>query len=215
MSWQMACELAEGGLVSIEIFFLTLIFSLPLGLVICGGVLSRCSFVRVPTQVFISIMRGTPLMLQLFLVYFSPYYLGGMRLAPWYRFTAVIIAFSLNYACYFAEIYRGGILSVSDGQREAARALGLTSLKTFFFVILPQAIRNSLPSITNEVITLVKDTSLAFALSVLEIFTVARMAASANTTLIPFVAVGVFYYVFNCLVAWVMSRAEKAFRLHD
>ena len=205
----MFSELLKGLLVSVEIFFLTLLFALPLGLLIAFGRMSKNCVVANIFRVYISIMRGTPLMLQLLVCFFGPYYLFKIPLASSYRFTAVIIAFSLNYAAYFAEIYRSGIQSIPAGQYEAAGVLGFTPVQTFFRIIFPQVVKRVIPPVTNEVITLVKDTSLAFSLSVMEMFTMARQIASAQTTMIPFIAAGVFYYVFNFLVAFGMERLEK------
>ena len=148
-------------------------------------------------------------MLQLMVVYFGPYYLFGVRISPFYRYIAVIIGFVLNYAAYFAEIYRSGIESMPVGQYEAAEILGYSKSQTFIHIILPQVIKRILPSVTNEVITLVKDTSLAFVIAVSEMFTTAKALASAQTSMIPYVAAGIFYYVFNFLVAWIMERLEK------
>jgi len=156
-------------------------------------------------------MRGTPLMLQLMVVYFGPYYLFGITLPRGYRFLAVIIGFVLNYAAYFAEIYRGGIESIPLGQYEAAKVLGYSKSQTFFKIILPQVIKRILPAVTNEVITLVKDTSLAFVISVSEMFTLAKAIASAQRSTIPFMVAGVFYYVFNFVVAYTMEWIEKKF----
>lgn len=205
----MFTELLKGLLVSVEIFFLTLFFALPLGLLIAFGRMSKNCIISNIFRIYISIMRGTPLMLQLLVCFFGPYYLFKIPLASSYRFAAVIIAFSLNYAAYFAEIYRSGIQSIPAGQYEAAGVLGFTPLQTFFRIIFPQVVKRVIPPVTNEVITLVKDTSLAFSLSVMEMFTMARQIASAHTTMIPFVAAGVFYYVFNFLVAYGMERLEK------
>ncbi len=207
--------LLKGLLVSAEIFLLTLLFALPLGLLIALGRMSCNALVRNLFRIYISVMRGTPLMLQLFVWYFGPYYLFNINLSQLtflnieYRFTAVIIGFSLNYAAYFAEIYRSGIEAIPKGQFEAAAVLGYSRLQTFVKIVLPQVVKRILPPMTNEVITLVKDTSLAFSLSVLEMFTIARQLASANTTMLPFIAAGIFYYIFNFLVAAVMERAEK------
>jgi len=142
-------------------------------------------------------------------VYFGPYFLFKIRIAPAYSFIAVLIGFALNYAAYFAEIYRGGIESMPTGQYEAAKLLGYNKFQTFFHIILPQVIKRILPSLTNEVITLVKDTSLAFVLAVAEMFTIAKQIASSQTTMIPFIAAGIFYYVFNLLVAVIMNNVEK------
>lgn len=196
-------------LVSVEIFVLTLVFSLPLGLIVTFGRMSKNALIRNITKLYISIMRGTPLMLQLMVVYFGPYYLFGITLPRSYRFLAVIIGFVLNYAAYFAEIYRGGIESMPLGQYEAAKVLGYSKSQTFFKIILPQVIKRILPAVTNEVITLVKDTSLAFVISVSEMFTLAKAIASAQRSTIPFMVAGVFYYVFNFVVAYTMEWIEK------
>lgn len=202
-------QLAGGMVVSIEIFVATLIFSLPLGLIVAFGRMSRIKPVQWITKLYISVMRGTPLMLQLMVVYYGPYYLFGMRISASYRLTAVLIGFAINYAAYFAEIYRGGIESISAGQYEAARVLGYTRAQTFFRIILPQVMKRILPSVTNEVITLVKDTSLAFVVAVPEMFTTAKQIAAAQTSMTAFVAAGIFYYVFNLIVAVVMEAIEN------
>ena len=199
-------QLASGMVVSVEIFVVTLLFSLPLGLLICFGRMSKNPAI---VSAYISVMRGTPLMLQLMVVYFGPYFIFGIRISMGYSLIAVFIAFSINYAAYFAEIYRGGIESISAGQYEAAKILGYSKAQTFFRIILPQVIKRILPSVTNEVITLVKDTSLAFVVAVSEMFTIAKQIASAQTTMMPFVIAAVFYFVFNLLVAIVMDKIEK------
>lgn len=205
----MISQLGVGMITSIEIFVLTLVFSLPLGLLIAFGRMSKIAPVRWLTKIYISIMRGTPLMLQLMVVFFGPYYIFGVRLSSEYRMTAVLIGFAINYAAYFAEIYRGGIESMPIGQYEAAKLLGYTKTQTFFRIIMPQVIKRILPSVTNEVITLVKDTSLAFVLSVTEMFTIAKQIAAAQTSMTAFVAAGIFYYVFNLVVALTMEAIEK------
>ena len=161
------------------------------------------------TSIQISVMRGTPLMLQLLVVYFGPYYIFGMRVGNSYRLWAVFIGFVINYAAYFAEIYRSGIQSMPVGQYEAAKLLGYSKSQTFIKIILPQVIKRILPSVTNEVITLVKDTSLAFTLSVMEMFTTAKALASSQVSMMPFVAAGIFYYVFNLVVAMFLEWLEK------
>ena len=206
----MTAQLAEGFLVTVQIFVLTLLFSLPLGMLVAFGRMSRCKIIKLIAKLYISVMRGTPLMLQLLVVLFAPYYVFGIPLSFSYRFYAVIIGFSLNYAAYFAEIYRGGIESMPVGQYEAAKILGYNKVQTFFRIILPQVIKRILPSITNEVITLVKDTSLAFVVAVAEMFTIAKQIASAQTTMMPFVIAAIFYYVFNLIVAVVMQKVEKS-----
>lgn len=212
MSIQMILlQLGKGMIVSVEIFMLTLLFSLPLGLIVAFGRMSKNVVIRTVTKVYISIMRGTPLMLQLLVVYFGPYYAFKIRIGSGYRFVAVILAFSINYAAYFAEIYRSGIESMPIGQYEAAKVLGYGKAQTFFKIILPQVIKRILPSITNEIITLVKDTSLAFAIAQAEMFTVAKQIAAAQTTIMPLMTAGLFYYIFNLIVAVAMEKIEKAF----
>lgn len=206
---QMVMQLAGGMGISIQIFVVTLIVSLPLGLVVAFGRMSRNKVLQTIVKVYISVMRGTPLMLQLMVVYFGPYYLFGIRVGTSYRLWATFIGFSINYAAYFAEIYRSGIQSMPAGQYEAAKLLGYSRFQTFFKIIFPQVVKRILPSVTNEVITLVKDTSLAFTISVIEMFTVARQLASSQVSMMPFVAAGIFYYVFNLLVAVVMEFFEK------
>lgn len=202
-------ELCSGMLVSLEIFVLTLVFSLPLGLLVAFGRMSKISPIRWLTKIYISIMRGTPLMLQLMVVYFGPYYIFGIRISRGYRLTAVLIGFAINYAAYFAEIYRGGIEAIPTGQYEAARVLGYSKAQTFFRIIFPQVIKHILPPVTNEVITLVKDTSLAFVLAVTEMFTMAKQIAAAQTSMVPYIAAGIFYYVLNLIVAIAMEALEK------
>jgi len=171
--------------------------------------MSRNWLLRWIFKIYISVLRGTPLILQLMVVYFGPFFLFGIQMPRNYRFTAVIIGFVLNYAAYFAEIYRSGIESMPTGQYEAARVLGYTKAQTFFRIILPQVIKRILPPVTNEAITLIKDTSLAYAISVQEMFTIARAFASAQASMIPFVAAGIFYYIFNFVVAYGMEWIEK------
>ena len=180
---QILTQLAGGMGTSIQIFAVTLIFSLPLGLFVALGRMSKNKLLQMIIKVYISVMRGTPLMLQLLVVYFGPYYMFGMRVSNSYRLWAVFIGFVINYAAYFAEI--------------------------FITIILPQVIKRILPSVTNEVITLVKDTSLAFTLSVMEMFTTAKALASSQVSMMPFVAAGIFYYVFNLIVAMFLEWLEK------
>ena len=205
----MLSQLAKGMTVTTEIFFVTLIFSLPLGLLVCWGKMSKIKIIRWIVSAYISIMRGTPLMLQLMVVYFGPYFIFGIRISMGYSLIAVFIAFTINYAAYFAEIYRSGIEAMPKGQYEAAEMLGYNKVQTFVKIILPQVIKMILPSVTNEIITLVKDTSLAFSLSYLEMFSIAKQIAAKQTTLMPFAIAAVFYYVFNLLVSFIMERIEK------
>ena len=201
-------QLASGMVKTVGIFILTLLFSLPLGLVIAFGRMSKNKITSGFTGVLISILRGTPLMLQLMVWYFFPYYLFGWSIGGW-RFPAVIVGFSINYAAYFAEIYRSGINAIPQGQYEAAQILGYSPRQRFFKIILPQVVKIILPAMGNEVITLVKDTSLAFSVTYIEVFTLAKQIAAAETTLVPFAVAGIFYYIFNLLVAGVMGFLEK------
>ena len=217
---QIIIQLAGGMGRSLLIFTLTLVFSLPLGLAVTAGRMSKWAPLkklglpgfmplRLFTQFFISVMRGTPLMLQLMVVYYGPYYIFGLQISLAYQFYAVIIAFSINYAAYFAEIYRGGIESIDKGQWEAAQVLGYSKVQTFFMIILPQVIRRILPSVTNEVITLVKDTSLAMVIAYAEMFTLAKRMVAAQGNILPYAAAAIFYYVFNFVVAYAMDKLEK------
>lgn len=205
----MLSKLGGGMVTTVVIFGLTLLFSLPLGMIVAFGRMSKGPLVRNLTKIYISIMRGTPLMLQIMMVYYGPYYLFRIQISSSYRFAAVIIAFAINYAAYFAEIYRGGIESMPRGQYEAAKLLGYTKGQTFLRIIFPQVIKRILPSVTNEIITLVKDTSLAMVIAVMEMFTISKALASSSTSAIPYVAAGIFYYIFNYLVAWTMEKIEE------
>lgn len=218
-------QLGVGFLTSIALFFLTLIFSIPLGLLVARGRMSKNRIVSSLVRFYISVMRGTPLMLQLILVYFGPFYLFGVklnkldigpfvafgyRIGPiYYRYVAAVIGFSVNYAAYFGEIFRSGIQSMPKGQYEAASVLGFSKTQTYFRIILPQVFKRVLPAVTNEVITLVKDTSLAQIISVIEMFTVAKQISASMSSVIPIFVAGIFYYVFNGLVEIVMNRIEK------
>jgi len=191
---------------SLEIFFLTLVFALPLGLLIAKGRMSRSKIVSALVNIYIMIMRGTPLILQLIFVYFAPYYLFH---ASYDRFTAVIIAFVINYAAYFAEIYRGGIQSIPKGQYEASSVLGFTKSHTFFRIILPQVVKRIMPAMGNEVITLVKDTALAQTIGVAELFRVAQNASARQFSTAPIFIAGLFYFIMNGLVSRAFDRIER------
>ncbi len=206
---QIVSQLSQGMLATLGIFILTLVFSMPLGLLLMFIRTSRVLPLQWLAKLYISIMRGTPLMLQLLVVFFGPYYLFGMTLSHSYRFYAVIIGFSLNYAAYFAEIYRSGIQSIPRGQHEAAAVLGYSRTQTFCKIIFPQMVKRVMPPVTNEVITLVKDTSLAFALAYTEMFTLAKQIAASQTNIMPLFIAGIFYYIFNFLVAFIMETIEK------
>lgn len=204
----MLAQLGAGMLKSMGIFFWTVVLSLPLGLFVSFGRMSKNSVIRNIVKIYISVMRGTPLMLQLMIVYYSPFLLFGMNIRT-FRFPAIIIGFTINYAAYFAEIFRSGIESMPVGQYEAAQLLGYSKSQTFMKIILPQVVKRILPAVTNEVITLVKDTSLAFSLAYMEMFTIAKQIVAKDSTFVPFIVAAVFYYVFNFVVAAVMENIEK------
>ena len=232
-------QLAGGLWAAVQLFVLTLVFSLPLGMVVCFGrrsewapfrrwgkeagqeagwwitALRRFRPVQMIFKFFISILRGTPLMLQLMVVYFGPYYLFGLNLSGYSRLLAAVIAFTINYAAYFAEIYRSGIQSIPVGQYEAAQVLGYSRSQTFLKIILPQMVKRVLPAVTNEVITLVKDTSLAFVIAYQELFTIAKQIAAAKTTVMPLFVAGIFYFIFNGVVAWIMERIERTLSYYN
>jgi len=196
----------EGSLVSLEIFFLTLLFALPLALPVALGRMSASRWVRAPVHLYSLVMRGTPLILQIIFVYFAPYYLFD---ASWDRFTAVVVAFTVNYAAYFAEIYRGGIEAIPKGQHEAAKVLGFTRADTFFRIVLPQVVKRILPATANEVITLVKDTALAQTIGVAELFRVAQNASARQFSTTPIFVAGAFYFVMNWGVSEAFLHAER------
>ena len=204
----MIAKMSEGLGRTCAIFFLTLLFSLPLGLMVCQLRMSKNRLVSALTKAYISILRGTPLMLQLLAVTYGPYYLFGISVSR-EKLIPVVIAFSLNYAAYFAEIYRGGIESIPRGQYEAAEVLGYTSAQCFRRIVLPQVIKRILPSMTNEIVTLVKDTSMAFTVAYQEMFTIGKQIANSQTSFMPFVIAGVFYFLFNAIVGFAMGRVEK------
>ena len=201
--------LGQGFLVSLQIFALTLLGALPLGLPVALARMSKVRPLAAVARFYISIMRGTPLMLQMFAIYFVPYYVFGISLTTDSKWQATIVAFIINYAAYFAEIYRSGIQSIPRGQYEAAEVLGYTGGQTFFRIVLPQVVKRILPSITNEVITLVKDTSLAFSIGVIEMFTVAKQLVAAQVSMLPFAIAAAFYWVFNLLIDALATRVER------
>ena len=204
----MISKMSEGLGRTCAIFFLTLLFALPLGLRVAKLRMSKNKVVSAIMKAYISILRGTPLMLQLLAVTYGPYYLFGITVAR-EKLIPVVIAFSLNYAAYFAEIYRGGIESISVGQYEAAEVLGYSKTQCFNRIILPQVVKRIIPAVTNEVVTLVKDTSMAFTVAYQEMFTIGKQIANSQTSFMPFVIAGVFYFLFNAIVGWVMGRFEK------
>ena len=200
-----------GFLTTLAIFGLTLLFSLPLGLLVAVLKMSRFRAIRYPVSFYISLMRGPPLLLQIVAIYFGSYYLSeysGMQLS-FDRFPAVIAAFSINYAACVAEIFRGGIQSISRGQYEAAAMLGLSRRQTFFRIILPQVIKRIVPASANEVITLVKDTSLAQVIAVTELFALAKKQQAAYASIFPLFVAGVFYYLANLLLSMLFAYIER------
>ena len=197
--------------VTVSIFLLTLLFSIPLGLPITLARMSKNKVLSIISGIYISVMRGTPLMLQIIVIYFLPYFGFGINVSTGYRFVTVIIAFSLNYAAYFAEIYRSGIQSIPKGQYEAAQILGYSGTQTFVRIVMPQMFKRVLPAMTNEIITLVKDTSLSFAIATAEMFTMAKQIAAKEASLMPLMVAGVFYYVFNFIVAVICKKVEKKY----
>ena len=205
----MLSTMSVGMLRTCGIFALTLVGSLPLGMIVALLRKSRFSVIRGIIRVYISVIRGTPLMLQLLVWYFGPYYLFDLSIRGW-RFPALIVGFVLNYAAYFAEIYRSGIESIPVGQYEAATVLGYSKSQTFMRIILPQVIKRIMPTVTNEVITLVKDTSLAFTLAYQEVFSLSKQISASQTSFMPFVIAGVFYFVANYVVEFIMERVIKA-----
>lgn len=204
----MILKMGEGLGNTCSIFILTLLFSLPLGLLVALLRMSKSKIISGITRFFISILRGTPLMLQLIAVTYGPYYLFGLTVSR-NKLIPVVIAFAINYAAYFAEIYRGGIESIPQGQYEAAKVLGYSKFQTFFRIILPQVIKRIMPSVTNEIVTLVKDTSLAFTVSFQEMFTIGKQIANSQTSFMPFLVAGVFYYIMNAVVDFGMGKVEN------
>lgn len=205
----MAGMLLEGFGVSAQVFALTLLGSIPLGIPVALARLSRFKPLQLLARAFISVMRGTPLMLQMFAVYFAPYYVFGIQLTTQSKWQACIIAFIINYAAYFAEIYRSGIQSIPRGQYEAAEVLGYTKAQTFMKIVLPQVIKRILPAMGNEVITLVKDTSLAFVLGIMEMFSAAKALAASEVSMVPYAIAALIYWVFCLLIEFILNRVEK------
>lgn len=205
----MLSMLTEGFVVTLQIFACTLVGALPLGVLVALCRMSRFTVLSALTRVYISIMRGTPLMLQLMFIYFAPWYVFGVQLSTEWKFGATIVAFVLNYSAYFAEIYRSGIQSIPVGQREAAQVLGYSRAQTFMKIIMPQVIKRIIPAMGNEIIVLVKDTSLAFTIGVAELFTTARAIVSSQGVLTAFIVAAAFYWVFTFVVETIIARIEK------
>ena len=201
--------LGQGFLVSLQIFVFTLAGSLPLGIPVALMRMSRLAPVRWVARIYISVMRGTPLMLQMFAIYFAPYYVFGIQLTPDSKWQACIVAFIINYAAYFAEIYRSGLQSIPRGQYEAAEVLGYSKVQTFIYIVLPQVVKRIMPAMGNEIITLVKDTSLAFSIGVAEMFSTAKALVASQVSMVPFAIAAAIYWVFNFVVEVVLGRVEK------
>ncbi len=201
--------LGEGLMLTAQIFVVTLIGSLPLGVVVALCRMSRFAPLAWLAKFYISILRGTPLMLQLMAIMFGPYYLFGLQMGPDWKFIACDIGFILNYAAYFGEIYRSGIQSIPRGQYEAAEVLGYTRAQTFMKIVLPQVIKRILPAMGNEIITLVKDTSLAFVLGIAEMFSQAKALAAREVSMIPYAVAALIYWVFCLLIEFILNRVEK------
>lgn len=198
--------LLDGTKISLRIFAITLIFAIPLGILVSALSISKNKIISKIIKLYILLMRGTPLLLQIICIYFAPYYLFKFS---YNRFIAVIIAFTLNYAAYFGEIFRGGIESIPKGQWEVAFTLGFTKIKTFFIVILPQAIKRILPSISNEVITLVRDTSLAQVIGVTELFAFAQKQANYKFSIIPLLVAGLIYLLISVILTYIFNYTER------
>lgn len=205
----MVGALVDGLGLSAWIFVVTLVGSLPLGIVVALCRMSSFKPLSLLAQFYISILRGTPLMLQLMAFMFGPYYLLGMNMGTDWKFSACAVGFILNYSAYFAEIYRSGIQSIPKGQYEAALVLGYSRSQTFFKIVLPQVIKRILPAMGNEIITLVKDTSLAFVLGMAEMFSVAKALAASNVSMIPYAIAALIYWVFCLFIEFILGRVEK------
>lgn len=201
--------LGQGLILTAQIFVITLVGSLPLGVVIALCRMSKFKPLSWLASIYISFMRGTPLMLQLMALMFGPYYLFHVQLGTDWKFWACAIGFIFNYAAYFAEIYRSGIQSIPRGQYEAAEVLGYTCSQTFFKIVLPQVAKRILPAMGNEIITLVKDTSLAFVLGIMEMFTQAKAIAASQVSMLPYVIAAGIYWIINIVIEFILSRVEK------
>lgn len=202
-------NMLEATVMTLKIFFMTIILSIPLGFLVALGRRSKLWIISFPIRIYQLIFRGTPLMLQLFFFMYGPYYIFGFNYDD--RFMACILAFAINYAAYFGEIFRGGIASIPKGQYEAAKVLGYTKLQTFMRIVLPQVIKQVIPSTGNELMTLVKDTSLAQVISVIELFRVATTAGSKYFSTVPIIVAAIFYLIMNTIVEVGFKMIEKKF----
>ena len=201
--------LGDGFVLTAEIFVVTLVGSLPLGVLVALARMSRFKPLALVARLYISILRGTPLMLQLMAIMYGPYYLLGLQMGTDWKFYSCAIGFILNYAAYFGEIYRSGIQSIPRGQYEAANVLGYTRTQTFMKIVLPQVIKRILPAMGNEIITLVKDTSLAFVLGIMEMFNAAKALAAREVSMVPYAIAALIYWVFCLIIEMVLNRVEK------
>lgn len=204
-------EALQGLKVTIEIFAITLVLSIPLGVIIALGRISKIKVINSLTGAYVLVLRGTPLLLQILFIFFGLPLLGIAL--P--RFPAAILAMVLNYGAYFGEIFRAGILSIDKGQFEGAEVLGLTKKDTFFRIIMPQALKRIFPPVANEIITLVKDTSLIYVVGLDELLKMAKIAANRISSIMPFVVVAIFYLVFNGIITKVLERVEKKFNYYE
>jgi len=205
--WAVTLRLLQGFQITCLIFALTLVFSLPLGLIISFGSMSKILPLRYLVKTFVWIIRGVPLMLQIFIVFYVPGFIFGAPISS--RINAAIIAFSINYACYFSEIYRGGIESISHSQYEAGYVLGMTKSQVFFRVVLLQVIKRIIAPMSNEIITLVKDTALARVIMVVEIIRVAETFAATRAIIWPLFYTGAFYLLFVGILTLLFGYIEK------
>ena len=201
--------LVSGFGTTLQIFLLTLVGSIPLAIPVALARMSRIRLLSWAARAYISVLRGTPLMLQMFAIYFAPYYVFGIQLTPDSKWQACIVAFILNYAAYFAEIYRSGIQSIPRGQYEAAEVLGYSRSQTFWRIVAPQVAKRIIPAMGNEIITLVKDTSLAFSIGVAEMLSTAKALVASQVSMVPFAIAAAFYWVFNFLVELALGAVEK------
>lgn len=198
--------LSNGLMISLKIFILTLLFSIPFGIIVSRCAMSKIKIIKCITKIYILVMRGTPLLLQIICIYFVPYYILGIS---YNRFIAVLIAFILNYSAYFGEIFRGGIESIPNGQWESAFTLGFSKMQTFLLIILPQTIKRVLQAISNEVITLIRDTSLAQVIGISELFSLAQKQANYKFSIIPLLIAGLIYLIISIILTEMFNYSEK------
>lgn len=216
--FQMLASMLNGSAKTLSIFFLTLVFAIPFAMIVALGRMSKNKILSGIVNIFLLIIRGTPLMLQLLIVYFVPKLFAVKVFNTtilWPSFVAAIVAFSINYAAYFAEIYRGGIEAIPKGQYEASKVLGYSKSQTFFKIVLPQVIKRIIPAMGNEVITLVKDTSLVTILSIQELMYFAKSSSNRMVSFTPLLIAGIFYFVMNWLVAFIFRKLEKRFSYYS